>query len=36
MSSDALWEKFMASGAVADYLKYKEILNDNTKRSDPA
>lgn len=36
MTSDALWEKFTASGAVADYLKYKEMLNDNAKRSDPA
>lgn len=36
MSADALWDKFTQSGTIDDYLKYKDKLNDNTRRNRPA
>lgn len=35
MSTDNLWIKFTQSGAVEDYLRYKDKLNDNTRRNRP-
>lgn len=33
MSSDALWDKFTQTGTIEDYLRYKDKLNDNTRRN---
>lgn len=33
MSSDVLWDKFTQTGTIVDYLRYKDKLNDNTRRN---